>query len=230
MPALLSARALELVRATSLELSFDTETKPDIAPPRAAPVPVPTKTAPRADLPRQAANGIAPSAFDFDMGLAILSSVDGPGPALLAVGRLRWYFASPFYGRVSLMGLGTESRVETAYGWAMVSQSLGLIELGAVFRRGESFRPNLSIGAGALDVSVTGVGEPPYEGRDPSRWSAVIDGGVGFAFALTPAVALTSELHALLAIPHPTVNFADTRGASIGFPSFLLSAAVQVAP
>ena len=104
------------------------------------------------------------------------------------------------------------------------------IELGATFHRDSSLRPNVSVGAGALHVSVLGVGNPPYEGRDPARWSAALDGGLGMAFAVTRTVALATEVHALVAIPHPTLNFVGTEEATIGFPSFLLTAAVQLAP
>jgi hypothetical protein len=230
MPALLSARALELVRATSLELSFAGETAAEPGPPPEVSVPPPRATATRPDPPRSAADSSLPAAFDFDMGLALLSSVDGPGPAILPMGRLRWHFAGSFYGRVSLFGLGTEPRVDTSYGWATVSQSVGLIELGATFRRDRSLRPSVSVGAGALHASVVGVGNPPYQGQDPARWSAALDGGLGIAFAVTRTMALATEVHALVAIPHPTLYFVDTDEATIGFPSFLLTAAVQFAP
>lgn len=230
MPALLSARALELVRATSLELSFGGETAAHAGLPPGVPVPPSRTTAARPDPPRAAADSSVPAAFDFDMGLALLSSVDGPGPAILPLGRMRWHFADSFYGRMSLFGLGTHPRVDTSYGWATVSQTVGLIELGATFGRDRRLRPSVSLGAGALHVSVVGVGNPPYEGRDPARWSAALDGGLGIAFAVTPTVALATEVHALVAIPHPTVNMVDTDQATIGFPSFLLTAAVQFAP
>jgi hypothetical protein len=230
MPALLSARALELVRATSLELSFGSETATETEPLPDVPVPPPRTAATRLDPPRAAADSSVEAAFDFDMGLALLSSVDGPGPAILPVGRLRWHFSGSFYGRVSVLGIGTHPRVDTSYGWATVSQSVGLIELGATFRRDTSLRPSVSVGAGALHVSVVGVGNPPYEGRDPARFSAALDGGLGMAFALTRAMALATEVHALVAIPHPTLYFVATDEVTIGFPSFLLTAAVQFAP
>jgi hypothetical protein len=230
MPALLSARALELVRATSLELSFASETDAETrAPPQVVAVP-PSRTTATGLCPPPAAKDSVLPAFDFEMGLALLSSVEGPGAAMMPVGRLRWYFSGSVYGRVSLLGLGTHPRVDTDYGWATVSQSVGLIELGATFRRDTTLRPSVSVGAGALHVSVVGVGNPPYEGRDPAQWSAALDGGVGVAFGVTRTVALATEVHALVAIPHPTLNFVDAEEATIGFPSFLLTAAVQFAP
>jgi hypothetical protein len=230
MPVLLSARALELVRATSLELSLGSETAAETRPPPDVPVSPSPRPTTQVDSPRTQAGSSLPAIFDFDMGLALMSSVDGPGPAVLPMGRLRWHFWRSFNGRVSLFGLGTQPRVDTSSGWATVSQSIGLIELGATFHRDRTLRPSVSVGAGALHVSVLGVGNPPYEGRDPAHWSAALDGGLGIAFALTRTVALAAEVHALVAIPHPTQNFVEMDEATIGFPSLLFTAAVQVAP
>ena len=91
-------------------------------------------------------------------------------------------------------------------------------------------RPIVSLGAGALNVAVVGTGAAPYEGREPQRWSAAFDGGVGVAFAVGSRAALVTELHALLASPHPVVRFVDTRAATIGYPSLILTLALQVAP
>ena len=38
-----------------------------------------------------------------------------------------------------------------------------------------------------------------------------------------------TELHALVASPHPVVRFVDTRAATIGYPSLMLTLALQVA-
>ena len=72
-------------------------------------------------------------------------------------------------------------------------------------------------------MAVVGTGAAPYEGREPQRWSAAFDGGVGVAFAIGSRTALVTELHALVASPHPVVRFADTRAATIGYPSVILS-------
>jgi len=90
--------------------------------------------------------------------------------------------------------------------------------------------PFVSIGAGALNVAVSGRGEGQYEGRAPQRWSAAFDGGIGVALVVRSRAALVTELHALVAAPHPVVRFADTRAATIGYPSLILTLALQVAP
>jgi len=42
--------------------------------------------------------------------------------------------------------------------------------------------------------------------------------------------ALVTELHARVAAPHPVVRFADTRAATIGYPSVIVTVSLQVAP
>lgn len=69
----------------------------------------------------------------------------------------------------------------------------------------------------------------PYEGRELEQWSAAFDGGVGVGFAVSSRAALVTELHALLASPHPVVRFVDTRAATIGYAAVMLTLALQVA-
>jgi hypothetical protein len=108
--------------------------------------------------------------------------------------------------RLSLSGLGSRPRIETAYGSAELSQTIGLVEVGSAFRNGKRLRPMVSVGAGLLKVSMAGVGKPPYEGREGHQRSAVFDAGVGGALALRSRVALIAELHTFLASPHPEVR------------------------
>jgi hypothetical protein len=87
-----------------------------------------------------------------------------------------------------------------------------------------------SVGAGVLNVAVAGTGAAPYESREPQRWSAAFDAGVGVAFAVGSHAALVTEAHALVASPHPVVRFVDTRAATIGYPSVMVTLALRVAP
>lgn len=224
MPEALATRALELLRATGLELSIALEHTPrspappeprseaDLAPKLSPPVAV-------ADIPKVVAA----------MGVGIWNSVDGPPLAVTPVGRVGLRLSDWAWARVSVAGLGSQPRVETAYGSATVSQSLALAEVAAVFRSDKRIRPVLSLGAGALNVAVVGTGAAPYEGRGPQQWSAAFDAGVGIAVAVGARAALVTELHALLAAPHPVVRFVDMRAGTIGYPSLLLTAALQVA-
>jgi hypothetical protein len=224
MSDLLSLRAIELLRATSFELSLGAEETTPIRPPAAAPQVSEPPPAPVASP--SSPNG---SALDIDVGVALLHSFAGPPPAIMAIGRLRYRFAGRLYVRVTAAGLGSRPEVETTYGSAALSQSIGAVELGAVFRPDKRVRPSVFGGAGALNVSIIGAGNLPYEGRNAGRWAAAFVGGLAVAFAIRSHLVLTTDLCVLLAMPHPTVRFVDTKAATIGFPSLVLTVALQVA-
>jgi len=228
MPEALAARALELLRATALELSIELE---HAARPQERPLPPPNVVSPPSVPPAAAEPEAAIVAID--MGLAIWNSVDGPPPAATPVGRIGVRLSErshPIWARLSVAGWGSRPRVDTAYGSALLSQSMALAELAAVFRRDKRVRPALSLGAGVVGVDVAGTGAAPYEGREPRRWSAAFDGGIGVAVAIGSHAAVVAELHALLASPHPVVRFVDTRAATIGYPSLIPTLALRVAP
>lgn len=231
MPELLSARALELVRATSLELSLRPEVATEVARStevrRLAP---PTPAAGTPDSFAVAGLDSRPGDFAIDLGLGVLDNVGGPPDAILPLGRLRRHLARLLYVRASVAGLGSRPRVQTVYGSALLSQNLGMVELEAVFRRDQRIRPSVSVGAGVLNVVVVGDGNSPYQGRDSGHWSAAFDGGLGVTFATGARIALALELHVLVATPHPTIRFIDLEVAKIAFPALMLSFAMQVAP
>ena len=224
MPEALATRALELLRATGLELSIELEHAPRS--------PKPPEPRSEAEVPAKPSPPVAVAEIPMlvaAMGVGIWNSVDGPPLAVTPVGRVGLRLSDWAWARVSVAGLGSQPRVETAYGSGAVSQSLALAEVAVVFRGDKRIRPALSLGAGALSVAVVGTGAAPYEGRGARRWSAAFDAGVGIAVAVGSRAALVTELHALLAAPHPVVRFVDMRAATIGYPSLLLTAALQVA-
>jgi hypothetical protein len=219
MPQALATRALELLRATALELSIESERA---APPHEAPA-ARADTPPTPTLPA-AARVVAA------MGIGIWNSVDGPPAAVIPVARIGLRLSDWAWVRVSLAGLGSHPRIATADGSATVSQSLALAEFAAVFRPDRRLHPILSVGLGALDVAVVGTGAVPFEGREPQRWSAAFDGGVGVGFGLGSRSALVAELHALVAEPHPVVRFVNIRAATVGYPAVIATLALEVAP
>src|SRR4051812_38473094 len=199
MPEALSTRALELLRATALELAIDSEGARRL---QAAAQPNLEATA----QPAAAAADAEDAAVAVDMGVGMLHSIDGPPPAVIPVGRIRVRVWNWLAARVTVAGLGSRPRVDSRYGSATLSQSLALFELAGGFRSGKRVRLGASLGAGALNVSIAGIGAAPYEGRDSQRWSAAFGGGLGVAFAIGSRAALATELQALVASPHPIVR------------------------
>jgi hypothetical protein len=224
MPEALSARALELLRASALELAIDGE---GAGRPQSAPEPNRTvEVAVRPAAP--AAVAAEDGTVAVDMGVGILRSINGPPPAVIPVGRIGVRVWSWLAARVSAAGLGTRPRVDSRYGSATLSQNLALLELAGSFRSGKRLRLAASLGAGALNVSVAGIGAGRYEGRDSQRWSAAFGGGLGGALAIGSRAALATELQALVASPHPIVRFVDIPAATVGYPSLLLTVTLQV--
>jgi hypothetical protein len=221
MPEALARRALELLRATALELSIGIEPAPRPETPQRSEAGVPASAG---------APAVPPPVLTVDLGVATWASIEGPPPAVAPVGRVALRLSDWAWARITAAGLGTRPSLETAHGSATLAQTLALAEAVAVFRGDQWLRPFVSIGAGALNVAVSGMGEGPYEGRAPQRWSAAFDGGIGVALVVRSRAALVTELHALMAAPHPVVRFADTRAATIGYPSLILTLALQVAP
>jgi hypothetical protein len=222
----LAVRAVELLRASLLELMIEAE------PPASQVAGAAPSTPPEADR-RQAKAWAAkalpdrteppPSRWSLEAGAAVLASAGGVGPAVVSVVRGRFAFVRVLALRATLAGLGTEPRVDapTGTGSASVAQELGLLEIVArPWPRGW-LRPTFSAGAGALYTSVDGQASAPYVSRHSSEWSAAADAGAGAELALGDRLALALEVHVLIAQPYPVVRFLDDEAARAGDPSIL---------
>ena len=158
-----------------------------------------------------------------ELGLAVVENVGGPGPAEIPVARLDVQLTGPLFVRLTLEGLGSRPSVQTSEGSATINQNLGLVALGAIFRRDHRLMPSVALGAGALYVTSDGEGIYPFIGHRDSTWTALIDGGFGLAAALSKHWALSVEIHALLAAPRPVVSFAGADAGTIGGPAFAVT-------
>jgi hypothetical protein len=208
------------------------EAKPDDAsapePPSAAAEPAPpsppavTATAKVADAPR------APLPFGLEMGVSLLDSRDGPGAAALPVVRARLHLYKALFARLTVAGLGTQPRVESTragsrIGSSSVAQSVGLAELGLAVRLAPSWRAGFSVGGGVLYLRSDGEGVSPYHGLDEVKVVAAADAGGGLLADLSHQFSLALEVHALVAVPHPTLRFDDAETATIAYPAVLAS-------
>ena len=113
---------------------------------------------------------------------------------------------------------------------AALAQTVALAEAVAVFRGDKRLRPFVSVGAGALNVAVSGTGAAQYEGRAPQRWSAAFDAGVGVALAVRSRAALVTELHALVAVASPCRALRRHARGHDRLSVLILTLALQVAP
>jgi hypothetical protein len=221
----LSVRAVELLRASFLELAITSRPAPDV-------VEVPLPSAPV--VTRFVTEPLEEAEPDWtwavEAGAGGMSAIQGAasGTTLLAevlpVARVQRAFGKRLCARVSFAGLGTQAQVDLPGGYANVSQTIALLEGLVRFRRGRRLEPVVSLGAGILYVSGEGHVLAPYVGGNSYRVSAAADAGVGVRMPLRPRrVELGIELHALFAQPYPVVRFFDTEVARAGRPSLMAS-------
>ncbi len=223
MPEALASKALELLRATALELSLALDRAPRA---RETPERRPEVSIPQS--PARAAPTSETSIVSVDMGLGMWNSIEGPPPSVTPVGRLGLRLSGWSQARLSLVGLGSRPLVRTVYGSATISQTMALLEFALMPRLDNRIQPLLSLGGGVLNVAVAGSGVAPYEGLTSQQWSAAVDGGAGIAVAIGSRTSLATEIHASWASPHPYVRFVDTRAATIGDPTLMLTLTLRV--
>ncbi|WP_437894376.1 hypothetical protein [Sorangium sp. So ce124] len=221
----LAVRAVELLRASLLELLMSSQRAPAPAPaPAAAPPPskVSEQVPPQAEQPRVHASRL--SMWGVELGGGLLASPGGIGPALLLVARLR--FAplgpmGPLEARLSFAGLGTAPRVVGPQGSATVQQRFGLVELAALPWPELRLRPRFSVGLGALHVAVDGEASWPYRGVHSAQWAFAADAGAGVELGIVRRLHVVAEAHALVAHPYPVVRFVETEAARGARPALL---------
>jgi hypothetical protein len=221
----LSVRAVELLRASFLELAISSRPAPDVVEVPLPPAPVVTRFVTE---PLEEAEPDWRWAVEAGGGgVGAMQGVAGGTTFLgefLPVARVQRAFGPRLCARISFAGLGTQAHVDLPGGYADVSQTIGLVEALIRFRRGRRLEPVLSAGAGFLRVSAEGHETAPYIGGNAGHLSAAADAGAGLRIPLRQRrVELGVEVHALLAEPYPVVRFFQTEVARAGRPSLLAS-------
>ncbi|HEX2661076.1 MAG TPA: hypothetical protein VHU40_22505 [Polyangia bacterium] len=212
-PEVLAIRTIEVLKASALKVLVEaTRARPDAGSATVA-IASSSPTATEAN----------PGVVALEAGLAMVANVSSLGPAAVPVGRVRARLGSSAFARLTLAGLGSRPRVATALGSASVAQNLGLAELVVALRPGARLRPTFSLGAGALYVQTDGEGVWPYRGLRQTRWAAALDAGIGLLASVNATLTLGFEIHALVALPHPTVRLYDVETGAVGFPAILAS-------
>jgi hypothetical protein len=215
----LSVRAVELLRASFLELAITSKPIPEaVDVPPVPPPPTVTRfaTEPLADpdwtWAVEAGGGV----------MAAVYASGGVGNEFVPVARVERAFGPRWCTRMTFAGLGTQARVDVQGGYAHVSQSVVIADGVFRFRRGRRLEPIVSLGAGTLRLAAEGQLMAPYQSESGSRWSLAVDAGVGVRVPIKERrFELGVEIHALVAEPYPVVRFFDTEVARAGRPSLL---------
>lgn len=230
----LAIRAVEVLRASALKLLIEagrtdtTAREPSAASGRAdtPAAPTPVASPPRAPAASVQAAGSANAPREprrrvvaLETGVSLLTSPGELDPAAIPLLRLRLSVAGPWMARVTVAGLGTRPRVETARGTAMIAQTIGVAEVGLTFRGDRRLLPSLSLAGGVLHVGSEARGAESYIGQRGELWSALIGAGGGLGVAMTQGLALSLEAHVVFASPYPVVRFVDWRAATLARPA-----------
>jgi hypothetical protein len=235
--SIMAVRAVELLRASLIELNLKITPKGEIAPapevahfaelPKPAPPPPPAPIPVRREAPPPVPPATQPERrFAFGLGVAGFDTPGGlgltPGPA-----------ARLFWRPVPLFALGLEaagpapSTLDEVEGSASVDQELGLGVLELTPWPG-SIEPRFSVGAGAYRIAARGSAAGPYAGTSTSALSFAAKVGAGARFELSRSIALGTELSAHWLAPEPVIHFSGRREASAGRPLLLGSVTLEV--
>ena len=218
----LSIRALELLRASFLEIALGASR----APPAAAAVPPPPPPPEVARMTRVALERGLAKTWAVEVGGCLLRSFEGVPLSMAPMVRVERALGERLLARLTLAGLGTRARVDSFAGSgvsASVAQDFGLVELGLELRPGRALRPFFSLGAGALHVTSEGQTAPPYRGATVARWSLAADAGAGARLAVSGRFEVALEVHAQLAEPYPTIRIEKEPVALSGRPTMIAS-------
>jgi hypothetical protein len=220
----LALRAIELLRASFLEIELSVPSRLPAPPQQHEPPPaLPPSIVRFVEMERPSR---PPPRFGVQVGGVAVINMDRLGPALLPLARFDWSLRSRLVAQVTLAGLGTRPAVDSPVGSAEVQQSFGLLGGTFFFRSDVHLRPFVEMAAGFLQTSVEGRADTPNRSRAAGQWSALGDVGVGAVLRLPDRFYLTFGIHAQLAEPYPAVRFLGTVVATTARPNLLLTLSV----
>jgi hypothetical protein len=219
-PGRLAIRAVEVLRSRLAEIDLsarDLRSRDPRAP--AAVAPPPAVVAPAEAAPP---GRVAPR-FGFEAGAAVLTSLDGVGPALLPIARFGWTASPRLVLQATAAGLGSRPAVTTPAGSARVAQHYGMV--GACFCAPavQPIGPFATLAAGVLRTAVDGQADAPERAHLVARWSLLVEASVGARVRLPGRYFLATAAHVQLAEPYIAIHFIDTLVATSGRPNLLVS-------
>jgi hypothetical protein len=210
LPEVLALKAVELLRASLLELVVERNTA---AKPKGSPTAKQRASEwaarPLASVPHWA----------IETGAAAIWSPGEVDAAFESVARGRFAVHEKLHVRISFAGLGTRAQVHGTGGSAQVDQWYGLAE--GLFMPLPKLvaRPVVSLGVGTFHASAKGEAAFPYQALQTSRWAFATDVGVGLGIRLASRLELSAEGHALWLAPKPVLRFVNDDGPHVGAPS-----------
>ena len=250
-PGAMAIRAIELLRASLLEVEADPEAKlpDDVArwmraddaqpppPPQpqlvplTPPAPVPQVLVPPPSLQRPPPPSFAPPPSPEPV-VGYDSATVSIAPGLLVGALIDVAFAPTirtsvplplhFFLRATLLGTVVDNTLEAEAGTASVRQDLMLAEVGRGFGEPDDlFVPLLSLGVGAYHLGARGRAEPPFDSLGGDAWSFAMTAGGGLTLRLADPLALILEAHMVIVLPRVSVKIGEETLGPHGLPLFL---------
>jgi hypothetical protein len=218
--AILAIRALELLRASLLEIAVK-------GPPSQASMPAPNDVVKWAApaLPSAPAGAVLRGSA-LSIGALALHGLRGIG---LAVGPTAAfsYGAGPWFGRFTLAGPLVGPELIASAGHAAVRQELAEVAVGWALEP-KPFAVRIWVGAGGFDLHTEGSATGPYRGISGGVGSFLWTAGVGGLARIGARVALEADVATLFLDPRPIVVLAGNDAGSAGAPSVGASFGVLV--
>lgn len=204
----LAIRAIDVVRSRLIEMDLASKKKQ-----RAS------ATSAKAQIP--SAHSV--ERLGLAAGAAVLTSLDGVGPAILPLLRVEWALHSRLSLQTTLAALGSRPSVASATGNTRVSQAYGVLGLCYCLRSEPGITPFAAVAAGALRTSLEGEANAPALGHTVNQWSFLLESSVGARWRLPGPfyVALAAQAH--LAEPYVSIHFVDRAVASTGRPNLIFA-------
>ncbi len=218
--AVLAIRALELLRASLLEVAVR---RPPSQPPMSAPTDVMKWIEPALNRPPA---GPLLSGGTIGVGASALHGLRGIGLAIGPTASAS-YGVEPWFVRVTLAGPLFGPDLSTSAGSATIRQELAALSVGWASEP----RPlgvYAWVGAGGFELHTDGSAVTPYRGTSGGVVSFLWTAGIGGLVRLGPRIALTADLAAIFLDPRPIVVIAGSDAGGAGFPSVGASAGVLV--
>ena len=224
-PARLAIRAIDVLRSLLIERELaGTSRRGGSRPrPRCRRRPTPADSAMVATDGSPARTG---TRIGFEVGAAVLASLDGVGPAILPVVRLDAALG-PWLGlQVEAAGFGTRPTVGTPGASARVAQQYVLAGACVCAPSMARWRLVAGLSAGALRTAAEGEAEAPLQGHSVVQWSFVLEASAGARLRLAKSAHLTAALHLQVAEPYVDIRVVNAGPATSGRPNVLVTFAV----
>lgn len=221
--AVLAIRALELLRASLLEVA---------AAPRASEAPL--------DTPKDVLKWVEPSLPDhapppadlfeggaLGVGAIALHGLRGIGLALGPTLRVSHGIAAPWFGRLTLTGPLIGPSLEEKEGTATVRQEFASLDLGLSTRQAP-LGFFAWAGAGAYHLHTSGSATAPFRSTSDDVFSFLLTAGIGGVARVARRLAVTADLSAIGVVPRPVVIVSNRAVGSAGGPSLGMSLGLVV--